>query len=259
MRMADLPLIPHDLLAERFAGAVDGNGVCRGAFRRLTSANREIRLLGPGDPFVDALWAFTEEDDRGRAFATWRPRSAWRGQEEFLAFCFDLRVYPNTAAAIETLPWEAREYAESAIRRRAESYLPPVQERVWLDLSGDEVSDPRIIALLEEPHSELSGDATIRPWLWAYVDELIPRDGWPSTCARVRHAALATISTRHELTDRCAHAAALLPLTERTLQHEFKRGATQTQLSVPRASWRSPRLWPTVSPPRSSTWTRPAS
>ena len=154
VRMGDLPLIPHDLLADRFAGAVDENGVCRGAFRRLTSARREIRLLGPGDPFVDALWAFTEEDDRGRAFATWRPRSAWSGRSDLLAFCFDLRVYPDIGAAIETLPWEAREPAESAIRRRAESYLPPVQERVWLDPSGGELNEPSTLAFLEEPHSE---------------------------------------------------------------------------------------------------------
>jgi ATP-dependent helicase HepA len=210
VRMGDLPLIPHDLLADRFTGAVDGNGVCRGAFRRLTSARREIRLLGPGDPFVDALWAFTEEDDRGRAFATWRPRSAWSGRADLLAFCFDLRVYPDISAAMETLPWEAREPAESAIRRRAESYLPPVQERVWLEPSGGELNDPLTLALLEEPHAELRGDATIRPWLWPYVDQFVPRTDWATTCARMRENALKVIATRHELTDRCAHASARL-------------------------------------------------
>src|SRR5262249_40634700 len=142
LRAEDLPLIPHDVLATHFEGAVDENGTCRGAFRRLTAAIREIRLLGPGDPFIEALWDFTEDADRGPAFAPWPARSSWPARPNFLAFFFDLRVFPDIAAAVETLPWESRESSVAAIRRRAEGYLPPIQERVWLTSGGEEVRDP---------------------------------------------------------------------------------------------------------------------
>lgn len=210
LKASDLPLIPHDLLASRFAGSFDGNGICRGAFRRLTAAQRKTRLLAPGDPFVDSLWAFTEEDDRGRAFAVWRPRTAWSGRPDTLAFCFDLRVYPDLDPAIETLPWESRESAEPAVRRRAEAYLPPFQERVWLSADIEEVHDPSVVSLLAAPYSELWGDVTLRPWLWSHVDELVPRSEWPATCARARQRALEIVAARHELTERCIHAAQLL-------------------------------------------------
>ena len=207
LRTSDLPLVPHDVLAERFTGSVDANGLCRGAFRRLTAASRELRLLGPGDPLVDALWSFTEEDDRGRAFATWRARSSWTDKPDLLALCFDLRIYPDIDHAVETLPWDEQETAEPAVRRRAEAYLPPVQDRVWVDPRGAEIRDPATLSLLDAPYSEDRGDATIRPWLWAYVDRFVARPEWPATCESARAKAIEILSTRHELADRSAHAA----------------------------------------------------
>jgi ATP-dependent helicase HepA len=210
LRASDLPLIPHDVLATRFAGAVDANGRCEGTFRRLTASRREIRLLGPGDPFIEALWAFTQEDDRGRAFATWRGRSVWQNKDDLLAFCFDLRVYPDISGAVETLPWEARKSSEAALRRRAESYLPPVHERVWLTRSLDEIRHPALLPLLDAPHSELHGDVTIRPWLWQHIDDFIPRDAWAVTCEKAREEAVRIVAQRHGLTELCATAAAQL-------------------------------------------------
>ena len=132
-----------------------------GTFRRNTSADRRaIRLLGPGDPFVDALWSFSEEDDRGRAFATWRARQAWRERADLPAFCFDLRISPNIDDAVQTLQGEKRDAATQAVRRRAEAYFPPVQERVWVDRRGTEITDKATNALLDAPYNELSGDAT---------------------------------------------------------------------------------------------------
>jgi ATP-dependent helicase HepA len=252
LKASDLPLIPHDLLASRFAGSFDGNGVCRGAFRRLTAAQRKTRLLAPGDPFVDSLWAFTEEDDRGRAFAMWRPRTVWEGRPDTLAFCFDLRVYPDLGPAIEILPTESRDSAEPAVRRRAEAYLPPFQERVWLTADIEEVHDPSVIALLAAPHRELWGDVTLRPWLWAHVDELVPRDEWPTTCAKARQRALEIVVARHELTEKCAHAAQLLQgdgedaiarIQARREEEAAERAATEADLVAAVASGiASPRI-----------------
>jgi hypothetical protein len=111
---------------------------------------------------------------------------------------------------METLPLEVQESAEAAIRRRAEGYLPPVHERVWLTQNAEEILDPAVLALLDAPHSELQGDTTIRPWLWAHVDDFVPRTAWATTCDSARNQALRVITERHDLIERCAHAAALL-------------------------------------------------
>ena len=71
VRPGDLPLVPWAELHERFTGAMDRNGAAPGTFRRATAVMRQIRLFGPGDPFIDALWEFADVEDRGRSFAIW--------------------------------------------------------------------------------------------------------------------------------------------------------------------------------------------
>ena len=70
---SDLPLIAWSDLGERFGAAMSGGSV-QGTFRRVAASKRGLELFGPGDPFIDALWEFTELDDRGRAFTLWRAR-----------------------------------------------------------------------------------------------------------------------------------------------------------------------------------------
>ena len=206
----DLPLIPLDTLARRFSGSLDSDGSGRGAFRRLTAARRAIRLLAPGDPFVDALWGFTDEDDRGRSFATWRPRTRMRGRPEELAFRFDVRMSPDVTLGLRALGGAMNEGSEAALRRRAESYLSPLIESVWLRPDGTEIQDEFILDLLDEPHSELQGDVTLRPWLWTYVDEHVPRTQWEDTCTRLRDQATELILDRNDVAARCGLAAAQL-------------------------------------------------
>ncbi len=104
----------------RFAGAMD-KGAALGTFRRLSAVRRDIRLLGPGDPFVEALWQFSEEDDRGRVFALWRTREYWGDRDDALTFCFDFRFRPDIAAALVGTSETARAATMAALRRRAET------------------------------------------------------------------------------------------------------------------------------------------
>lgn len=235
----DLPLVPLDVIAERFAGAFDREGSCTGSFRRITAAHRGIRLFGPGDPFVEALWAFTEEDDRGRSFATWRARSEWPRQEA-LAFMFDVRVSADIERALELL-LDDEPYAEGdddsarpGIRRRVEAYFPPVLERVWLSAAGREITHAGVLSLLNQPYSELRGDMTIRPTLWSYVDPLVPRDKWRSSCRRARQAAVDGVRLRSELVERgeIASAALLADGRENAARLEARRDADASRRAV---------------------------
>ena len=200
----DLPLVAWSELGERFAATMD-DGALRGTFRRLTASHRGLRLLGPGDPFVDALWNFTETDDRGRAFALWRAREYWHA-DELLTICFDLRVRFDLQPAFEVARANPG-LSLVAIRRRAESYLAPLTERVWLDRELREITDPKILQSLNAPYSDQRNDKTLRPSTWWAIDEHVARSEWPGWCARARDTAIETAFARHDLTQRCHDAA----------------------------------------------------
>jgi hypothetical protein len=88
--------------------------------------------------------------------------------------------------------------------------LPPLQERVWFTRDLDEIRNPGLLKLLDAPHSELQGDATIRPWLWLHVDDFVPRDAWVAACERARDMAVKIVAERHGLSELCTRAAETL-------------------------------------------------
>lgn len=209
VRPGDLPLVPWAELHERFTGAMDRNGAAPGTFRRATAVMRQIRLFGPGDPFIDALWEFADVEDRGRSFAIWCARESWGDRDEMLALCFDFRVRPSVAAAIEGFTGSARKVAENDLRRRAESYLAPISARVWLDRNGIEIQEREVLALLNARYDGLH-DQTIPHELWHRLEDHIPGGDWATFCRRLRDISLEVIMKRHDLVQKCAGAASEL-------------------------------------------------
>ena len=182
-------------------------GAVEGTFRRVTASNRGLRLFGPGDPFIDALWEFTELDDRGRAYTLWRARDYLRGQPEFFAICLDIRIRPDIDPAV-SLAGELQPVSREAVRRRAESYLAPMISRVWLDTSLTEIVDEKRLQILEAPYHEMRDDKTIRPSEWSRIDDHIGRAEWPEWCTTARKQGIAVAFGRHDLQVRCEAAAA---------------------------------------------------
>ena len=201
---SDLPLVPWSELDSRFAGSMP-NAEASGTFRRHTATHRHLRLLGPGDPFIDALWEFTEMDDRGHAFALWRAREFW-SRDEAIFTCFDLRIRPDIGLAIESTGRPAAD-VEAALRRRAQSYLPPVFERVWLDVDGEQVGDESLLKLLNAPYADNRGDQTLRPPMWHRLHDHVPADRWADWCTAQRQHAQALVKARNDLDHRCKEAA----------------------------------------------------
>lgn len=204
LKDTDLPLVPWSDLHERFSGSMPGTEAV-GAFRRNTAMHRGLRLFGPGDPFVDALWDFTEIDDRGRAYAMWRARPYWK-LDEALLVCFDIRIRPDIRGAIASTGRSASDVG-AALRRRAESYLAPVSERVWLAAGGKPIENEALLKILDAPYAAERGDQTLRASMWHYLDVHVPRERWADWCAGQQQHAHAVVRTRNDLDRLCAEAA----------------------------------------------------
>jgi ATP-dependent helicase HepA len=204
LRDQDLPLIPLHDLRQRFSGAFsDGRAV--GTFRRTASVNRRLRLFGPGDPFIDALFDFTEADDRGRSFAVCRAHQAWHGRDEALAWLFDLRLEADLGPALSSVA--DPEGSRSALQRRAGGYLENSVESVWLTSVGREITHEGLLRLVNAPYNERTGDRTIHPEHWDRLLLNLPGGDWSGTCLKLRDRALATVEQRADLRRTCHEAA----------------------------------------------------
>lgn len=198
VQASDLPLVSWAQLHNRFSGAMNGSSTV-GTFRRRTAVHRELRLFGPGDPFVDALWHFAEEDDRGRTFGLWRAREHWRGRAEAMAVCFDFRVRPDLDEALRSAASRDAQSTLAALRRRAESYAPPRVERVWLNAAGGELANPKLLAILNAPYSARLGDQTVRSESWHHIADHVAGEDWRNYCFRMKATAKEIVALRQDL------------------------------------------------------------
>jgi hypothetical protein len=204
LRDKDLPLVPLHDLEQRFSGAFS-TGRAIGSFRRTASVNRRLRLFGPGDPFIDALFDFTEVDDRGRSFAVCRAHPAWRGREEALAWLFELRVEADLGPALSVV--DDPERSRSALRRRVEGYLETSVASAWLNTAGREITHEVLVRLIDSPYSEQMGDRTIGPEHWDRLLANVPGADWSGTCFALRDLALKVVEQRSDLRKTCNESA----------------------------------------------------
>jgi ATP-dependent helicase HepA len=138
-----------------------------------------VRLLRSGDAFVNGLEEFTHRDDRGRIYAFWRTAPGYESASPARA---DLFFHIDLILEADLRQGEAlvRERtgdptgATPALRRRAESFLPPMMVSVWLDSTMREVDAQFVERWLRWPYNKynnsLSGvDRNLRTTRWDYV------------------------------------------------------------------------------------------
>jgi len=131
---------------DHFAGAIDAesrDNTPRSivthpyAFDRRTVMSREggargLRMLRCGDPFVESMRAFCQNDDRGRVCAVWRFRPDHEARDSSgcdLWFRFDYLIKARVPS---------REYAFGrALSRRAEQHFPQQFYTVWVEASRE--------------------------------------------------------------------------------------------------------------------------
>jgi ATP-dependent helicase HepA len=111
-------------------------------------------LLRPGAPLIDVAERFTRWDDRGTAFITYRSAPDWEG-ELWIGFklCFVTEPRLDLADLVAPTP------AELAASRRAQRYFAPRAHILYIDLNGEVVLDPSLIAILERPYRNKSEGA----------------------------------------------------------------------------------------------------
>lgn len=171
----NMPLVAWDVLAESFGATVRRSGTFHREVALRTPATRVFRL---GEPFIDALAAFTQWDDRGRAFATWRCRGDWKGNPDLVALRFDYVVEGDSTPVLEAIRMHGSRLDGSVAQRRVDSCFPPIVATIWLDVGLDEIENATLLGLVSEMYNPDLGDIHLSlPRHWA-LDEVVGRDLW---------------------------------------------------------------------------------
>jgi ATP-dependent helicase HepA len=172
--------------------------------RRIATRRTDVTLLRPGTPLVDVVQRFTRWDDRGTAFVTYRTDPTWRGGL-WVGFKLCFVIEP----AIELTDLLAPTRAELALWRRAQRYLAPRAHTIFIDVNGENVVEPKLLAILEEPYRKTGnrdtagGDINLgsRPNVLA---EIIDLSIFSDICRRVRDNARTSLAAHPDIAEEIA-------------------------------------------------------
>ena len=199
--------------------------------RRIATRRNGVTLLRPGTPIIDVLTRFTRWDDRGTAFITYRPVAGWR-DDAWIGFKLCFTIEPS----LEMADLLAPSRAELAASRRAQRYFAQSERILFIDVNGDAVTDPALVATLSEPYNNdgkrPNADINLgsRPQILA---EYIDPAAFPSICRRVRDAARQTLSDQPAFRDAITAATRLatsdLQRRRNRLQRRVSAGDTMAR------------------------------
>jgi ATP-dependent helicase HepA len=155
-RQLQIPLVSLERLARDFLPIRDQRGTY---LRRLAVKHSDTHLYRYGDPLIDAVSDFLWHDDRGRAFGMWRWLPNW-GYGERIVYRFDYAVeaQPLGNEAARDLRRHVSDRDKGADRatlmHRADGLFPPKIVTVWVDERGRQLTDARLLEVLQEPYSK---------------------------------------------------------------------------------------------------------
>ncbi len=160
-------------------------------FHRGISQRRCCRLLRVGDPFVDAMEAFTRWDDRGCSYAFWRYVPSYRAEENpAVFFRFDFVVSP-AFAPLKALCERYGDASWNAVVRRTQTIMQPRFTTMWLDSDLERVSSKHDCARLLAPafskgRSVFKEDFNLNRNRWDAVAKLYDMSLWRDRCIAAR-------------------------------------------------------------------------
>ena len=160
-------------------------------FDRVTSQRRCCRLLRVGDPFVDAMEAFTRWDDRGCSYAFWRYVPSYRGEDDpAVFFKFDYVVSPSSGP-LKTLCERYPGAGWKAVVRRTQTIMQPRFTTMWLDSDLDRISgkDDRaklLVPSFSKGRSGFKEDFNLNRNRWDAVSEIYDMSLWRDRCVAAR-------------------------------------------------------------------------
>jgi ATP-dependent helicase HepA len=233
-------LVPVGRLVERFRHVIDDEETQdhplepithKMTFSRPFARARGISLARAGHPFLDAMADYLDWDDSGVSFGLWRLRPAHpvASPPADLAFRFDFLIEGRIDAALDALPGGSG-ITRQVVRRLADRLLPPEFLTVWIDESGELLTDPARLGTFAEPYLggrvEVYGtDFNLNPDAWQAIEPLFPASDWQS---RVRHARGAA----DRVLDRHLHAFTQLADRVRRARVEADTRRSQAQSRV---------------------------
>jgi ATP-dependent helicase HepA len=207
------PQIPFDLEVEMAEWFGQPLAVERGA-----AVEHRLPLARAGHGLVDAVAKHLENDDRGLAYAYYRPApDIWPPIPTFRVDALVLPIIdPEFLAAAEAagLAGWLTQWIDTA--------TPPVVEQAYLLADGTEIADEHEVS---RPYDKNAGDQNLisRP---VFFEKLTEHLDWESTCDRASSAASAILNSRPSVTDEPKAAADALVLElERRDRQLRARGA----------------------------------
>jgi ATP-dependent helicase HepA len=222
--LANRPLLPLHAVVTNLEQSIDSTR-SRPTFLKLgpftydrESAIRAqgVRLLRPGNPFLDGVENLVRCDDRGAAFAMWRLDAALPPGETRLFFRVEFVVQVGVTKARKVV--DEAGGASDALRRLADSAFPPVTRHIWVDSDCRRVTAEPWLSRLDMPFVQ-GRDANLRPDRWAFADGACPVHDWSGLCRKAREAAEAMLWD-DELT--CMQSAAVRRWNEVQAAHRIQ-------------------------------------
>jgi ATP-dependent helicase HepA len=199
--------------------------------RRVVTNRHEANLLRPGMPLLDSLERFTQWDDRGTAFATYRVVPDWN-DEIWIGFKLCFVVEPQ----IEFNDFLAPSRSDLALWRHAQRYLAPTAHTVYIDLNGVAVTNPELIAIISRRYSDRPVDGFpkdinlgSRPQLLA---DIIDPSAFQTICLSNRDAARERLSLTDEIASAVARAVTMAETDLGRHERRMTRGTSSDGASA---------------------------
>ncbi|MEB3284347.1 MAG: helix-turn-helix domain-containing protein [Candidatus Sericytochromatia bacterium] len=135
--------------------------------------NPHKAFLRPGTPLVDTILSTLSWNARGQCAAVWREAkdwptgagSTWTGLRlDWVIEADETQWHDLTAITQDEAP------SAACVKRQADALCPPRHLTQFIDLAGQEVTDPQTLSVLNLPYSEVPGGHRD----WPLVRELLP-------------------------------------------------------------------------------------
>lgn len=202
--------------------------------RRTATRCPGVTLLRPGTPLIDTLARFTRWDDRGTAFITYRTVPDWT-DDAWIGFKLCFTIEPSLDFADLLAPSRG----ELAASRRAQRYFAQSEQTLFIDINGDVVTNPKLIAVLSTPYGARgkgpNADLNLGSRLHLLA-EFIDLTAFPAVCRRVRDGARQTLSEQPAFQEAIKTATALatsdLQRRRSRLQRRHSAGDTMAREEV---------------------------
>lgn len=174
-QFAEKTLVPWNQIKDHFRPFLNRPGT----FSRAAAQSMGHHLLRRGEPFVDAIAQYLDDDDRGRSYGFWRIDPEWSGPP-LIAFGLHFVVRPNPRAATSFA--RRNGLNPEAVKRQQIGLLGPRTFSIYVDHHGEPLHAD-VESQIARPYHKADYNLSHQR-IFALQDLLSQRD-WENACDRV--------------------------------------------------------------------------